>query len=345
MRKAPRGCFWRNGRLYGRTRINQKLYRWDLHTDDPKVARKRQAEGKARLIAGVFHGDSRLTFDEVMNSWSTWIEGQVAPRTVARYADSLERIGSHVRGQYLDQIDGRLIAEIIRLRSAEVSNATVKRDLCALSSVMNFAIDQGWAEFNPVLPRMRRVKERRDPIVLPQPATLDILLGGASGTLQNLIRAARATGARLSELVYARRPQLDLGRRRLEVIGKGNKRRVIDLEPFDGWRAFSDLPASTEWLFWHVHEGKAQPYKNVSSRMGALMRDLKIDPRFSFHDLRHLHAVEWLQSGRSIYDLQQRLGHTSVKTTEIYLQFLTPEEKRTAMGLVSPAVSPTSSVS
>ena len=52
---------------------------------------------------------------------------------------------------------------------------------------------------------------------------------------------------------------------------------------------------------------------------------------FRFHDLRHRHAVDWLKSGRSIYDLQQRLGHTSVKTTEIYLAFLTPEEKRQAM--------------
>ena len=29
--------------------------------------------------------------------------------------------------------------------------------------------------------------------------------------------------------------------------------------------------------------------------------------------------------------LQQRLGHASIKTTEIYLAFLTPEEKRAVM--------------
>ena len=47
-----------------------------------------------------------------------------------------------------------------------------------------------------------------------------------------------------------------------------------------------------------------------------------------FHDLRHRHAVDWLKSGRSIYDLQKRLGHTSVKTTEIYCAYLTGEEER-----------------
>ena len=55
--------------------------------------------------------------------------------------------------------------------------------------------------------------------------------------------------------------------------------------------------------------------------------------RFRFHDLRHLHAVEYLKAGGSLYDLSKRLGHTSVKTTEIYLDFLTAEEEaRTKAG-------------
>ena len=48
--------------------------------------------------------------------------------------------------------------------------------------------------------------------------------------------------------------------------------------------------------------------------------------RFRFHDLRHLFAVEALRGGMSIYALSKHLGHTSVKTTEIYLAFLTPEK-------------------
>jgi hypothetical protein len=38
--------------------------------------------------------------------------------------------------------------------------------------------------------------------------------------------------------------------------------------------------------------------------------------------------VNWLKGGRSIYDLQGRLGHASIKTTEIYCTFLTEEEDR-----------------
>jgi integrase/recombinase XerD len=132
-------------------------------------------------------------------------------------------------------------------------------------------------------------------------------------------------------LASARRSQLDLERKRLTVVGKGNKLRVIDLEPFGAIELFRALPETIGRapLFWH---GSGQRYANVASRFAWLSKELaEQDPNyqpFRFHDLRHLHAVEWLQSGRSIYDLQQRLGHGSIQVTEMYLKFLTPEEKR-----------------
>jgi integrase/recombinase XerD len=54
-------------------------------------------------------------------------------------------------GKTLWDIDSRLIADIIRARTAKASNATIKRGLVALSSVLNFAIDQGWRDDNPAL--------------------------------------------------------------------------------------------------------------------------------------------------------------------------------------------------
>jgi len=37
------------------------------------------------------------------------------------------------------------------------------------------------------------------------------------------------------------------------------------------------------------------------------------------HTMRHLHAVHALDSGIPLKDLQQQLGHQSVRTTSIYL--------------------------
>ena len=54
--------------------------------------------------------------------------------------------------------------------------------------------------------------------------------------------------------------------------------------------------------------------------------------KFRFHDLRHYRAVIWLKSGRQYRDLQHRLGHASIVTTEGYWKYLTPEEDRAAKG-------------
>ncbi len=340
--KAPAGCFWRGDTIHGRTRIKGRLVTWSLHTDNPKIAAERRKAGKDRVVADVRHGDAKRDFVEVMEQWVPWLGKQVGPRTAARYACSLDQMQPWLDGKTLADVDARVVADIVRGRAAAgVSNATIKRDLVALSSVLNYAIDQGWADDNPVLPRMRRIKERRDPIVLPHRVHVDLVIARCPGMIADLVRAAIATGARQDELLKARRDQIDHDRRQLTLIGKGNKLRVIALDPYGAYELLRGLPtfARSPLLFWH---SDGEDYKNFASQFAAIVertatwaRETGVDfRRFRFHDLRHLHAVTWLKDGGSIYDLQNRLGHTSIKTTEMYVHYLTPDENRIAKGFV-----------
>ena len=43
--------------------------------------------------------------------------------------------------------------------------------------------------------------------------------------------------------------------------------------------------------------------------------------KFRCHDLRHKFAIDYLTAGGDIYELSRILGHSSVKTTEIYLAY------------------------
>lgn len=335
-RKAPAGCYWRGSTLWGRVTYRGHEFRRSLETDDAKLAKSRRAAFKAGIVATA-HGDARLTFAQVLGGWGDWIARQVGPGTVNTYANALEQIAPWLAGKYLDEINGKLVADIVKGRRKDgVTDATIKRNLGALSSVINYAIDEGWGESNPILPRLKRIRERRDPIVLPRPEDVAKVIARAPGMFAIMVAAARATGARQEELASARHAHLDRKGKRLTVIGKGNKLRVIDLTPLGGSAIFDVLPEGIAKapLFWH---GSGQRYRNVSSRFALFVRQIaESDPdfvAFRFHDLRHLHAVEWLRSGRSIYDLQQRLGHTSIKTTEVYLKYLTPTEVLIAKGM------------
>jgi integrase/recombinase XerD len=226
--KAPAGCYWRGATIWGRAYVSGKELRWSLQTDNPKIATERRKAGKERAIADV-HGDAVRDFVEVMDLWSHWIKKEVSAKTVKRYACSLDQLAPFLDSKSLNAIDGRLIGEIVRLRSmAGVTHATIKRDLVAVSSVINFAIDQGWRDDNPVLPRMRRIKERRDPIVLPQRSHIALVIDRCPGMISDMVRVAMATGAREDELLRAHRDSIDRERRQMTIIGKRNKPRVIE---------------------------------------------------------------------------------------------------------------------
>jgi integrase/recombinase XerD len=276
----------------------------------------------------------------------------------------------HLEGLYLDEIDKKLIGSIVESRQNTphvpkgkkhpiiVKPATIKRDLTALSSVFDFCVAQEWRETNPAMEwlkpghRKSRLKERRDPIVLPEAEHIEMVIARAPGLFADMIRAAVKTGARLDELAKGARRHFDAERKQLTVVGKRNKLRVIALEDAGedfGFRLLSNLPASieTKALFWHrPPKGKqaagqptTRPYSQVSSNFRRIVAATAKQAQkqaqdfrpFTFHHLRHYHAVQWLKSGRSIYTLQQRLGHTSIKTTEMYLEYLTADEQQLAM--------------
>ncbi|RFD20642.1 site-specific integrase [Komagataeibacter melaceti] len=77
-----------------------------------------------------------------------------------------------------------------------------------------------------------------------------------------------------------------------------------------------------------------QPYRNAASNYGQVMHRVAAHcetrgipfTRFRIHDLRHAFAIRWLKADGDIYRLSRHLGHTSVKTTEIYLSALTADE-------------------
>jgi integrase/recombinase XerD len=262
----------------------------------------------------------------------------VGAKTAKRYLCSLKQLSPWLDGRELAAISGPLVAAIIRERQkAGVTNATIKRDLGALSSVMRFAILQGWINVNPVLPKLALIPERRDPILLPTDRDITLVMERAPGMVGQMITAALKTGAREDELAKAKRIDLDHARKQITILGKRNKLRVIDLEPFDGYEFFTALPAyvGKAHLFWH---DEGEPYTSFAPTFNKLVNRVEAwtkangveSRRFRFHHLRHRHAVDWLKSGRDIYSLQGRLGHSSIKTTEMYLDYLTPKEIQVA---------------
>lgn len=326
-----RGAVW-----WCRFTVSGQEHRESLRTGDRAVALRRAGEIKARLTAAAHFGEHRTEYMDAAVAWASHLQHHVSQSTADRYLCSFRQIDATLRTLFVDEIDARVVRDIIAARrQAGAGSATIKRDLTALSVFLDFCMTEGWRRedvTNPALAAGKRIRERRDPIVLPAPADLDRVIARAPGNMKAIIQAARLTGCRLAELVSAERRMFDRPRRQLTVIGKGNKLRTVSLWREGAFEALAEIPA---WigspLLFH-HDG--EPYRNLSGQFRAIVcaeaKSAQKEGRefraFRFHDLRHLYAVEALKSGRSIYDVQQDMGHSSITVTEGYLAHLTPEE-------------------
>ncbi len=364
-RKAPPpGCYWRGDTLYGRIQRSAAKggdIRWSLQTDDPtaayaarekavKTLREIEARGgnaselftnlSESLPASIAETAAGPLYDDVLAGFVRWHAANAGSlETARRYASSLEQLHPHLSGKRLLTINRKTIKGIVQARSESgVTNATIRRDLTALSQLFAFAImndEEDLIEDNPALAAMEvgLVKEKRDPIILPSHAHIEMVRQRAPEGIARMIHAALVTGCRQDELVTLTCDRIDFNRKQITVIGKGNKLRTVDVRPFEGWRAFEHCSGRTGYAFTHGED--SERYNSVAVRFHELVKSVQKQAQkagttfrpMTFHHIRHRHAVDWLQEGRSIYALQLRLGHTSVKTTEVYTQYL-PDDLR-----------------
>lgn len=136
-----------------------------------------------------------------------------------------------------------------------------------------------------------------------------------------IIEMLYATGVRVSELVNIKISDIDFNNRRIIVLGKGNKERIV----YYGEYAEEVLK---EYL--KTHERKNHNYLFVNSKGGKLtdrgvryiidniMSKLSVKVHVTPHVLRHTFATDMLNNGCDIKVVQELLGHSSLKATEIY---------------------------
>jgi integrase/recombinase XerD len=143
---------------------------------------------------------------------------------------------------------------------------------------------------------------------------------------QAILELAYASGLRLSELKNLRLEQLHLEAGFINVIGKGNKERVVPVgktavkalnrfieigrpklvtpkSPGNVFLTKRGTPFAAVTLWLHI--------KNRVRRAG-------IERNITPHMLRHSFATHLLEHGADLRVIQELLGHASIGTTEIY---------------------------
>ena len=134
-----------------------------------------------------------------------------------------------------------------------------------------------------------------------------------------------ATGMRVSELVNLKVGDLHLTMSMLQILGKGDKQRIVPISA-----------VAIEWLDQYLNSvrpnlvKKKTDYVFLNARGGQLSRQaiwqmLKkyvtsttITKKITPHTLRHSFATHLLENGADLRIVQEMLGHSDISTTQIY---------------------------
>lgn len=130
-----------------------------------------------------------------------------------------------------------------------------------------------------------------------------------------------STGIRIGELCHMNISSIDFDNKSIRIIGKGGKERTIYLVSDTVIRALESYlhrrSSNSDYLFinWNKHRMSEDSIRKEILSIGRKVVHRRITP----HMFRHTFATMLLERNVNINYIQELLGHSSVKTTQIYL--------------------------
>lgn len=143
--------------------------------------------------------------------------------------------------------------------------------------------------------------------------------------IQAIILTVLDTGIRINEALTLTTSNVDLQSERLKVMGKGRKERIVPFSPelrrilmrlLDS-RELRGLPKD-RYVF-STRRGRKLSYDNTRKDYNNLCAELEIKKVGGFHRLRHTFATNFLKGGGNVMYLKDILGHSELRTTQIYV--------------------------
>ncbi|MFA7197926.1 MAG: site-specific tyrosine recombinase/integron integrase [Methanoculleus sp.] len=191
---------------------------------------------------------------------------------------------------------------------------TLHRMISTLSSFYRYLSAQGAVIANPMLGVERPRIKNQELKYLKHSQVIRLL-----NTIENerdrlIVRLIYATGVRVSELCAINVEDIDFEEQTIRVKGKGDKIRTVfvDEETLDVINGFIGNTIQGPLFL-------GQQGNHLSPRTVQHLFKQYAPAGITPHKIRHSYASELYRRSKNLRVVQENLGHSSIKTTEIYL--------------------------
>lgn len=267
------------------------------------------------------------------------VRKELDPKTIRAYRADLEGFRLHIEGLNGDCLDRRSIGSYVDALHREKAPRTVRRKIASLRAFYHYLAFMEEIEDNPLnridlafklpqrLPRyipnhvMNRFyqelyaqRDRAGTAYQHKCAVRDIAV----------IELLFATGLRISELCGLRREAVNLYEGEVRIHGKGDKERILQLTEEITIGALKEYETlfqteigKSDYFFLNKY-GHPLSDQSVRDMINRLTRAASISMHITPHMFRHSFATYLVNQDVDIRCIQEMLGHSSIRTTEIY---------------------------
>lgn len=215
---------------------------------------------------------------------------------------------------------------------------TIKRKLASIKAFYSYLEEEELISENP----MNRIKIRfKEKTILPRIVPrneIELLLNhvyqaGTTGVKQKkfwlrdlaVIEICFATGARIYEISNIKLENVDLASGLICIMGKGGKERYIQIGSEEILRLLRTYyqenkeAIQASGYFFVNQNGSRFTEQSMRTMLRKYTKQAGIERNITPHMFRHSFATYLIEEGVDISYVQELLGHSSIKTTQIYI--------------------------
>lgn len=257
-------------------------------------------------------------------------------KTVKAYRVDLTQFFSYVQST---EPEKETIEQYITELHKKYKQKTIKRKIASIKAFYSYLEEEELVEQNP----FRKIKVKfKETIILPRiipREEIEQLLNYIYASLSSLsgiqykhslrdaavIEVFFATGARVYEISNIRVENINLNSGLIRIMGKGGKERYIQisntavLDILRKYYAENEPEIKKSGYFFINNRGNRYTEQSIRFMLKKYTLKAGIQRTITPHMFRHSFATYLIEEGVDVSCVQQILGHSSIKTTQIYI--------------------------